>query len=324
MLQFKKQIAFLFGAIALISYVSIRYFPLQESGTTSVLAIQDDTAHMQVYLMDDNKTLVPLSIPVDNEMQEEDKLQMLIAYMSGKQHLEGFQALFKEECKLLSVDIENGIATLYFDDSFKQYDKENELRILEAITWGTTQFHDIEQVKINVNDAPIQAMPLANTPIPDVLNRSIGINHFETATMALHNSKEITVYCAKTINDTAYMVPQSRRISGGNDIVVDTVNALLADVSVSSELIQPLYRDAIMAENVLLEDGVLQVQLNKNILDSSQSVKQDLYDALVLSLCEIEHIEQIQVLVDGVVVSPSDEVQDSVSRYDLLYNEVKF
>ncbi|MFR5524773.1 MAG: GerMN domain-containing protein, partial [[Clostridium] innocuum] len=93
--------------------------------------------------------------------------------------------------------IKNGIVSLYFDDSLKNYDKENELRILEAITWGATQFHDIEQVKLYLNDKQLTSMPNAQTPIPEILNRSIGINHFETSTTTLHDSASLTVFYTK-------------------------------------------------------------------------------------------------------------------------------
>ena len=71
-------------------------------------------------------------------------------------------------------------------------------------------------------------------------------------------------------------------------------------------------------------DGSLIVNLNKNILASNRSVKQDVYNALGLSLAALPGIEKGEVRVDGVTVSPKDQKEDMVSVYALTYNEVQF
>lgn len=324
MSKFKKQIAFLFGAIAMIAYCSVQFFPSQVKDTTPVIAARDEGVHMQIYLKDQDHTLVPLSIPVNEEMSEEDKLQLMVAYMSGKQEIEGFQPLFQKECTMNKVKIQNGIASLYFDESLKNYQKEDELRVLEALTWGATQFHDIEQVKLFMNDTQLRVMPNANTPIPDVLNRSIGINHFETSTTSLHDSSSLTVFYTKKIQGQEYMVPRSRRVHMESDELKSSVSSILQDVSASSELVQPLYADDIQIEDFQIFDGSLVVNLNKNILANDRSVKQDVYNALVLSLATLPGIEKVELKVDGVVVSPKKQKAAMVSIYDLSYNEVKF
>lgn len=323
--SFKKQIALLFGAIAMISYLSIRFYPTENKATTPVITTKDDSKHMQIYLKDSDDTLVPLSIPVNEEMGEEDKLSLMFAYMSGKQEIKGFQPLFVKECTLDSVTIKNGQASLYLNDSLKNYKKEDELRVLEAITWGTTQFHDIEQVKLYLNKQPLTAMPLAQTPIPAVLNRSIGINHFETSTSSLHDSTSLTVFYTKKVAGNEYMVPKSRRVKETKgDALKASVQDILDDISASSELLQPLYADDIQVNSFNIYDGSLIVNLNKNILAADRSVKQDVYNALVLSLASLPGIEKVEVKVDGVSVSPHDQKEDLVSVYNLSYNEVKF
>lgn len=322
--NFRKQIAFLFGAIALISYVSIRYFPTNPE-TTTVLSTKEEGTHMQIYLMDGDRSIVPLSIPVNEEMSEEDKLGMMMAYMSGKQTIKGFQPLFQELCTLKEAKVKEGVANLYFDDSFSKYKAEDELRVLEAITWSATQFHDVEQVKLYQNGTLLKAMPKAKTPIPEVLNRSIGINHFETSTTALHSSSSLTVFYTKKIQGQEYMVPKSKRVAASSMTTMQTkVEEILADISASSELSQPLYLESIKVENLKLKDETLTITLNENILGSNRGVKQNVYNALTLSLSTLSGIKNIEVIVDGVSVSPKGIQESAVSIYDLSYNEVAF
>lgn len=322
MQRFKKQIAFLFGMIAMVTYLSVRYFP-SEKETTSVIQTTDEQIHMQVYLMDGDKTLVPISIPVDEEMSEEDKINLMIGYMSGKQKIKGFSPLFEKEVSLEGVHIQDGVAVLNFNESLLQYNKDNELRVLEALTWGSTQFHDVEQVKLQLNGEPLSNMPNANTPIPDVLNRSIGINHFETAVSALHSSDELTVFYTKKVEGTTYMVPKSKRYPAEKASLMAKVNEIMDDVSVSSSLIQPMVKDRVELESMSMEDGLMKVSLNKNILGADKTLKQDVYDSLTLSLLSLEEVKQVQVLVDDVVVSIGGD-ETPVSMNDVIYNVVKF
>ncbi|MGX8851334.1 GerMN domain-containing protein [Amedibacillus sp. YH-ame10] len=322
MYKFKKQIAFLFGCIALITYLSIHFSSSQDS--VRVVSTQKEGTHMQIYLKDEDRTLIPLSIPVSEELSEDEKLQLMFSYMSGKQSVKGFLPLFQKECTLQRVIVQKGIASLYLDDSFKNYKAEDELRVLEAITWGSTQFHDIEQVKLFQNDQPLTSMPVANTPIPEVLNRSIGINHFETSASSLHDSTSITVFATKKIEGNEYLVPRSRRIQVSGDSLSAHVNSIITDISASSELLQPLYADDIEVKDFKMQDGTLYVELNKNILSSDASVKQNVYDTLVLSLATLEGIQRVEVRVDGVVVTPKSQKAEAVSKYELMYNEVTF
>lgn len=322
-MKFRKQLVFLFGCIALITYLSI-HFSQEEDERVALVSTQERGAQIQLYLKDQDQMLVPLSIDVNEEMNEEDKLQIMISYMSGKQKMEGFQALFTKQCNLERVQIEEGVAHLYFDEGIKNYKKQDELRVLEAITWGTTQFKEVKQVILYCGETRLTQMPQNNTPIPEVLNRTIGINHFETSTTQLHRSTTLTVFASKQIQGKEYLVPRSRRVYMEGDALSYSVQAILDDVSSSSELLQPLYNQQIEIEGHQLNDGILTLNLNKSILSSDKSVKQNIYDTLVLSLGTLDSVERVELKVDGSVVTLKDQNEQAVSKYDLRYNIVQF
>lgn len=320
--RYRKQLAAIFGAIALITYLSVRYFPQQES-EVPVVAVQDEQQHMQVYLLDDDGMLVPLSIRVDEELSEEDRIQRLLGYMSGKQKVESFQPLFDKAVQANSITIKDGIVSLYFDDSFCSYDKENELRVLEALAWGCTQFAGISQVQLYLQDKQLTSMPNAKTPIPAILNQSIGINHFDTATTTLHDSESLVVFGTKKIADKTYMVPQSRRVTIGSGKMEDDVRQVMRDVRSSSGLQQPLYDNGIELVSCQFKDGTLQVDVRGGLLDEKKEVRLSAYECLVLSLATLPDVEHIQVTIDNVKVSPFTD-QEATAVSDICYNEIQF
>lgn len=320
MQKFKKQFIFLFSTLAVCSYLSFRYFPKEE--TKPVLSVKEDENYVQVYLLDEESTLVPLNIPINEKISDEEKIQLMVDYMNGKQKIKGFTPLFTSECKVPKVQFNDDTINIDFDYSLKNYKKENELRVLESLTWGALQIPTIKKVVLSMNSKRIQQMPLNGTPIPNELNKKIGINQFETAVSSLHQSSNVIVYCEKDINGKHYIIPKSKRIEKQNDQIKEDITQIVSDISVSSQLVQPIYTEQIEIQKCNFKDGILTVDFNKNILSSDKSLKKDIYDCLILSLSMINGVEKIKVSVDGVSVMPSGN--DCVRVCDLIYNKVNF
>lgn len=320
-IPYKQQIAFLFGGLALITYLSVSFFPKEKNDTASVMADEDHAA-VQVYLLDKDDTIVPITFQMEPSSTIEDRMQMMMDYMDGTNHAENFFPIFNEDCNLLDVEIDGDSATLLFDDSFANYDESKELKVLEAIVWGTTQFPEINSVNIKMNDEVLTKMPLANTPIKANLTKAMGINHFETATTSLYNSSEITVYYVKDIGGKDFYVPKSKRIPTNEPTTEDMVKEMVSNISASSGLGQPLYNDNIDVYDLPRDKGVLSVSVNANILGDDLSVKAQTYDTLVLSLATIMGVDEIQVTVDDVVVSLHGSNEEIMKVSSLVYNVI--
>ncbi len=320
MQTFKKQFIFLLSALAIFSYLSLRYFPKEE--TKSVLSVKEDVDYVQVYLMDEQQDLIPLSIPLNEKSSEEEKVNLMIEYMNGKQKIEGFHPLFTADCNVKNVKFNQDKLVINFDQSLKNYKKENELRVLESLTWGAMQFPQIKEVVLCLNSKKLEQMPVGGTPIPNNLNKKIGINQFETAVSSLHQSSNQVIYCEKDIRGKRYIVPKSKRIASQKDQIKEDILQIVKDISVSSQLIQPVYVEQIEIQKCKFQDGILQVDFNKNILSSDQTVKKDIYDCLILSLSMIDGVKGIKVSVDGVNVMSKGN--DYVKVCDLVYNKVDF
>lgn len=319
-LPYKQQIAFLLGGLALITYLSVSFFP-KEKDTASVVAEADQSA-VQVYLFDDEQTLVPVTFKMSPSSTLQDKIGMMMDYMDGTAHAESFYPIFQGECNITNISVENEVATLEFDEGFAQYDEDNELKVLESIVWGVTQFPEIKSVNIKYNGEVLTKMPLANTPVKTNLTKAMGINHFETATTSLFDSGEITVYYVKEIGGKEFFVPKSKRIPTSDPTTEEIVQEMVANISASSGLGQPLHNDNIDVYDLPRDKGVLSVSVNSNILGDDLSVKQQSYDALVLSLATILGVDEIQVTVDDVVVSLHGSNEEITKISSLVYNEI--
>lgn len=321
-LPYKQQIAFLMGGLALIAYMAFSFYPKEQAQTATVMA---NTEHnrVQVYLLDKDQTLVPITFQMNKDATIEERLNMMLDYMDGTSHAENFYPIFQGECNLTNIEISDGTATLQFDDGFMQYDEKQELKVLESIVWGATQFPEISSVNIKLNGEQLTKMPLAGTPVKEHLTKEMGINHFETATASLYDSSEITVYYVKEIEGKDFYVPKSKRIAASDPTTEEIVKEMVSDISASSGLGQPLYNDNIDVFDLPLDKGVLTVQVNANILGNDQSVKPQAYDTLVLSLATIMGVNEMQVTVDDVVVSLHGSNEEIMQVSSLVYNEIE-
>lgn len=324
MKHYHKQFILLFGAIAVFTYLSIQFFP-QESSEEAVSVMEESKDQIQIYVLDRDNTLIPMSKGIKEGLSVEEKLEMMITYMCADQVKDDFSGVLAKGTTLKKVQVQDGIASLYFDDRLLDYEESQELKVLEALTWGATQFPEVKQVQLFLNDQKLTKMPKAHTPIPTVLDRNLGINHFESATGSLHQGDTIVVYYSKTIDDASYLVPKSKRIAGNATDMETVVKEVLNDVSVSSSLSSPLYQDHIDTMDLpTKENETLIVNMNNALLSSDRSAKQMAYESLVLSLADNFDVDEVKVYVDDNVVSIHGSNEAAVSVSSLMYNPIPF
>ena len=325
MKRYRKQVACLFGAIAVFSYLSIHYFSTDDTDESITVMEESESKQLQIYVLDKDNTLIPMDKEIPADLALEEQLKQMIAAMCADQVKGEFSGVLGKGTALTKVKVDNGLASLYFNEQLTSYEKEQELQVLEAITWAAIQFDEISQVQLYYKDELLHEMPLDHTPIPDPLDRSLGINHFESASASLNNSASIIVYYVKQIDGKDYFVPKSKRISGNGKDMETVVKEVLKDVSVSSELTAPLYQESISATDLPKQkDNTLIVNMNHALLNDERTAKQSAYEALILSLANNFDVDEVKVYVEDNVVSLHGSNEEAVSVSSLHYNPIPF
>lgn len=325
MKKYRKQVACLFGAVAVFSYLSIHYFSVDDNKESITVMEEDESKRLQIYVLDQDNTLIPMDKKIAADLAIEEQLKQMIDAMCSDQVKGDFSGVLGKGTALTKAKVDKGLASLYFNEQFATYEKEQELQVLEAITWAATQFDEISQVQLYYKDELLHEMPLAHTPIPNPLDRSLGINHFESASASLNSSDSIIVYYVKQIDGKDYFVPKSKRINGDGNDMETVVKEVLKDVSVSSELTAPLYQEKISATQLpKQEEKTLIVNMNHALLNDERTAKQAAYEALILSLANNFDVDEVKVYVEDNVVSLHGSNEEAVSVSSLHYNPVPF
>ena len=261
------------------------------------------TLKTELYLIDKNGYVVPqtLALPKTNSVAKQALEYLVVNGQVTDMLPNDFRAVLPEDTQV-SVDMDGTTAIVDFSKEFKNYQPEDERKILESITWTLTQFDTIDKVKLQMNGHPLTEMPVNGTPISDNLSRATGINIDTAGVMDITNTKPVTVYYIGGEEDNYYYVPVTRRVDTSvKDNVVAVINELVEGPSSKSNLVSEFMADVKLLSEPEVDGGSVTLNFNESIYGSfdEKVVSKHLLNTLVLSLTEQKGIESVAVTVDG-------------------------
>lgn len=265
--------------------------------------VVENTVMTELYLIDKDGYVVSqtLSLPKTSGVAKQ-ALEHLVQNGPVTEMLpNGFRAVLPADTQV-SVDIKDGVATVDFSKEFQNYKAEDEMKILQSVTWTLTQFDSVESVKFKVNGTELDEMPVNSTPISEVLSRANGINIDTKDVVDLANTKAVTVYYLGGEEDSYYYVPVTRRVSNNvADNVEAAVNELIKGPNYASNLLSDFVSGVELLDKPKIENGKVILNFNESIYGSFEEkiVSQHLLNSLVLTLTEQKGIESVSILVNG-------------------------
>ena len=270
----------------------------------------EKTIKTELYLIDKNGYVVPqtLNLPVTKSVAKQ-ALQYLVENGPVTEMLpNGFKAVLPEATDL-TVDIDDGVATVNFSKEFKNYQPEDEMRILQSVTWTLTQFDNVSTVKLKMNGHPLTEMPVKGTPISENLSRASGINFDVADVVDIANTKPVTVYFIGGEEDSYYYVPVTRRVNSQSDSIAAAVKELIKGPSGKANLVSDFMPDVKLLNEPKNENGQVTLNFNEDVYGSFEEkvISQHLLDALVLTLTEQKGIEKVAVQVKGKAEIKNDQ-----------------
>ncbi len=282
---------------------------------------KEETVMTELYLIDKNGYVVPrtLALPGTKSVAKQ-ALEYLVKDGPVAELLpDGFRAVLPPGTEM-SVDIKDDTAVVDFSNEFKNYDAKDEQKILQAVTWTLTQFEPVEKVQLRINGEKLTEMPVAGTPVGDVLTRAQGINMDTTGALDITNTKAVTVYFLAGEESSYYYVPVTRRVSKDTDNIVGIVNELKKGPSPASNLLTDFVPEVALIDEPDVADGEVILNFNEFVYGSFEDEKiisRHLLNTLVLSLTEQEGIDKVSIMVNGkaeLVTEDGKKLAEPVTR----------
>ena len=264
---------------------------------------KSETIKTELYLIDKYGYVVPITMDLP---KTESVAKQALEYLKVEGPVtellpNDFRAVLPSDTQF-TINIEDGTATVDFSKEFAEYSPEDEMKILQSITWTLTQCDAIDRVKLQMAGHDLKEMPVNGTPIQGELTRKNGINIDKEQVVDITNTYPLTIYYIAQTDHESYYVPVTKRVDNETENIAQAiVNELIKGPGITSPLFTLFMPDVELVSEPVIKDGVVTLNFNENIYGSYEQklVTEQVIDTLVLSLTEQEGIKGVAIEVNG-------------------------
>ena len=233
-----------------------------------------------IYLLDSNdyiaRTLISSEQCDDVESKAKDLLQGLIIGGSKLNIIpNGFRSIIPSGTTILNISFNDDTLIVDFSKEILDINEKYEEKMIEAIIFTLTSIEKVENVVIKVEGEILTKLPNSGKFLPDILNKSFGINKIYDIS-SVHDIDSFIVYYVNSYNDNSYYVPVTKYINNDNQdkikIIIEQLSSapiyesnLMSFLDVSAKLL-----DYSIAENTIklnFNNAILSDVTNNNILE---------------------------------------------------------
>lgn len=290
--------------------------------------MDSETVARQLYLLDVNGMIASQTLELPNLESKEVATQVL-EYLVKEGPVtsilpNGFQPILPAGTEVLGLDLqEDGTLIVDVSKEFENYEAEDELKILQSMTYTLTQFDSVDDIQLWINGYPHDEMPVNGTPITDGYSRVNGINIIETDTIDLLNSKAVTMFYPSEYNDNQYYIPITQHVeTDDEDVYGAIVDALIAGPGHNMNVSHVFNSDTSLIDKPTLKNGVLELTFGQEILQDADKaiISDEVMETLVRTLTEQHSVESVDVKVEDIdkLTSENGETYDEPVTNELF------
>lgn len=231
----------------------------------------------EIYLLGPNGYLIKTNI-ILNEEKIEDKIRNIIDYLTINKSSKipnGLGGLIPSSTKLNNLELVDRIVTLDFSSDLLNTDISLEERIIEAIVYSLINLDGVEGVKIKIDGNILTELPNSKKILPQVLNRSFGINKvFDIEDY--NNVKKVVMYYLNTIDNNNYYVPVTKYLNDDREKIKIIIDNLASNYVYESSLVSLLNQDTKLI-NYEIENEIMKLNFNNSIFVNNKLLEEITY-----------------------------------------------
>lgn len=245
-------------------------FPTKDVKINKSINYIEEEKLVNVYLLDKYSYVSEVNVDVENDSLEEklkEKLTILTNDSEKKDKIpKYFKSLIPSGTKINSLTIENDTVTVDFSKELLSISLVEEEKMIEAIVFTLTSEKEINKVIIKVEGNLLERLPNSNKLLPEVLDRSFGINKSYDIN-ELYGLTKTTIYYTSNIDGDIYYVPVTKVDNSKEEKVTVIVNELKSSILYQSNLSSYLNSN-VELKKYEKEQEVMNLTFNDKIFDS--------------------------------------------------------
>lgn len=285
-----------------------------------------------VYLADLKGMLAPVTLGIPKVEGKDTMMSALEVMVDGGAYAgyvpAGFRGLLPAGTviKNVTLDKENKLAVVEFNQEFGKYKPADERKIMEALTWTLTGQEGVEKVQLWMEGAKLNEMPVNHTPLDRSLTRTMGINLQKADDTLYSRSSAVTVYfSALSPSGIQYYVPVTRLVEAGQDSVKAALKELIRGPQLGDGLEQVMTSETSVAAVEQNQDGSLTVSLTDSMFEQGEEVPAEMLQAVVLTVTENAQDAKVKIRMNDLAEvkgTDSRNYSEPVSRPEYI-NEIR-
>lgn len=289
-------------SVSLFLVALIYLFPSNDKlNINKSISYVDEEDFEVVYLIDKNNYVSEVSIALDNDVFEEklkEKLEILTDNKKSDKLPKGFKSVIPGNTKVLSLEVKDDIVTVDFSKELLSVSSMDEEKLIEAIVYTLTEEESISKVIIKVEGKVLERLPNSNKLLPNVLDRTYGINKNYDINN-LYNLTKTTIYYSGEEDGIKYYVPVTKITNNNDEKVTVIVNELKSSLLYQSNLSSYLSNKA-QLKKYELEEEVMNLTFNDKIFDSiyDKNILEEVVYTIGKSIKENYNVKSVVFYVD--------------------------
>ncbi|EPY07747.1 lipoprotein LpqB [Paenibacillus alvei TS-15] len=261
-------------------------------------------ANMTIYAQDRHGYLAPISYQWNSEdpaVVAQASLEMLVKDGVHKGMLPpGFTATLPKGTSLkVTLKSEQKTAFVELSKEFAGYDKNDERKLMESITWTLTSLPNVDQVQLWMDSKKLSEMPVDHTPMDTPLSRQLGINLEKDLSVNYLRSMPVTLYFSSYSEEgKAYFIPVTRLVEPSSDPVRATLEQMISG-PLNKKAMNMVMTKETKINDIAADGETLTVDLADTMFEKGDQVPAELVKAVVLSLTERQGVKKVQLKING-------------------------
>ena len=288
------------SSLALIIILLICIFPSSENLSIPEEIIYIDDITTPIYAMDQNHFIARTSV-IKSDSNDEVKyiINALTKNSLTSNYLpSGFSGTIPQNTKLIDYSLNNNLLKLNFSQEFLSVSKEHEEKLIESLIYSLCEIKNVSKIMIFIEGNLLTELPHSKKTLPQVLDKSYGINKSYNIN-DIKNTSKTTIYYISKNDDNLYYIPITKIANEDTHPVEVIVNELKKTPIYETNLISYLNASYELRDYEVLEDSItlsFNNDLIANLLD--KNITEKVRYTLSLSLRDTYNIENIIINLD--------------------------
>jgi len=301
-LAFKKIIIV---SLSFIVLLLIYFFPTTDNYNINTTLTYIEPETLPIYLVDQNDLVSRFEVIKTSETTKDlvkEVIENLTIDGSVSSHIpNNFKKIIPKNTKIINQNLNDGLLKINFTKDLLNIDKDNEEKMVESIIFSLTEIKDIDKIMIFVEGEKLTTLPHSKKTLPNILDRTYGINKVYELE-SLKEISKITTYYISKMEGFSYYTPVTTITNKENEKVEIIIEKLKTAPTYQTNLVSYLATSTELLKYEILENSV-NLSFNNHILNlNDNEISEEVKYTIALSIRDTYNINETIFYVDNMLI----------------------